>query len=566
MTNLGPSLEDLLPSNQPKNSDDSPSAALDEKMKAIAIKEKEGETARQAANVGLPYVDLFGFSISPDTINTIPREEAHTLSAVCFLNNGSELRLGTIDYNDNVKKLEANLKEKWHANVETYLISPHSLEHALKIYDNLPKLRKFVAGVEITADELSTFRREIKNFHDLDTQAQKTSISELITLIIAGAIESRSSDIHIEAQEKDIKVRYRIDGVLNDVSVLNHDTWRQLASRIKGLAKLKINVTDKPQDGRFSIYLTDDRVDVRVSALPTAFGESIVIRLLMSSAAQLSFEDLGLRGQAGKILQREIERPNGMIITTGPTGSGKTTTLYAILKKLNSPDTKIITIEDPIEYELKGVNQSQINDEYTFAKGLRSIVRQDPDIIMVGEIRDLDTAEIAIQAALTGHLVLSTIHTNDAFGTIPRFLSMGAKSFLLAPAVNVAIGQRLVRIICKDCKQETTPDTEMLERAKALLAEIPENSGEKPDLTKMTFYRGAGCPVCQGLGYKGRIGIYEVLPIDDEIEKLILSENVSEYDVKEVAKKHGIVTMVQDGLLKALDGITTVEEVFRVAE
>jgi len=280
----------------------------------------------------------------------------------------------------------------------------------------------------------------------------------------------------------------------------------------------------------------------------------------------LGFEELGIRDRAFAQLRREVERPNGMIITTGPTGSGKTTTLYAVLKKLNNPETKIITIEDPIEYQLKGVNQSQTNDNYTFAQGLRSIVRQDPDVIMVGEIRDLETAEIAIQAALTGHLVLSTIHTNGAAGTVPRFLSMGTKPFLLAPALNVMIGQRLVRKICETCKKEIKLEPNILGRVKEILSSLPKEEAEKLNLDKQKFYIGAGCETCQGIGYKGRIGIYEIMSINEEIEKLILSGQVSEYDMRAVAAKNGMVTMAQDGLLKAIDGITSVEEVFRVAE
>jgi type II secretory ATPase GspE/PulE/Tfp pilus assembly ATPase PilB-like protein len=312
--------------------------------------------------------------------------------------------------------------------------------------------------------------------------------------------------------------------------------------------------------------MKDDRIDIRASFLPTNFGESVVMRLLRSSAVGLEFNDLGIRGRSFDQLKREVERPNGMIITTGPTGSGKTTTLYAILKKLNNQEIKIITIEDPIEYQLAGVNQSQTSKNYTFAQGLRSIVRQDPDIIMVGEIRDLDTAEIAIQAALTGHLVLSTIHTNDAAGTVPRFLSMGAKPYLLAPALNAMIGQRLVRKICAQCKQEIKLDDEILKRVKDLLNELAEADKKKIDFDKLTFYQGDGCEACQGLGFKGRIGIYEVLTMNQEIEKLILSGQASEYDMRDNAKKNGMITMVQDGLLKALDGITSVEEVFRVAE
>jgi len=383
---------------------------------------------------------------------------------------------------------------------------------------------------------------------------------------MAAAVKSNSSDIHIEAEEKVIKVRFRIDGVLHDAASLDKSSWEKIISRMKILSGVKIHVTDKPQDGRTSIYLKNDRVDIRSSFLPTNFGESVVMRLLRSSAVGLEFNDLGIRGRAFEQLKREVERPNGMIITTGPTGSGKTTTLYAVLKKLNNQETKIITIEDPIEYQLAGVNQSQTGKNYTFAQGLRSIVRQDPDIIMVGEIRDLETAEIAIQASLTGHLVLSTIHTNDAAGTVPRFLSMGAKPYLLAPALNAMIGQRLVRKICQQCKREAKLNEEALKRAKDLLSELAEADKKEIDFNNLKFFEGGGCEACQGLGFKGRIGIYEVLTMNAEIEKLVLSGAASEYDMRDNAKKHGMITMVQDGLLKALDGITSVDEVFRVSE
>jgi type II secretory ATPase GspE/PulE/Tfp pilus assembly ATPase PilB-like protein len=267
-------------------------------------------------------------------------------------------------------------------------------------------------------------------------------------------------------------------------------------------------------------------------------------------------------------LKAQIQRPNGMIITTGPTGSGKTTTLYAILLTLNTPDVKIITLEDPVEYKLEGIAQSQIDHtkDYTFAKGLRSILRQDPDVIMVGEIRDLETAETAIQAALTGHLLLSTIHTNDAAGAIPRFMSMGVKPFLLAPALNCIIGQRLCRTIHDKCKEETKLDDETLARVKKTLSDISPKSGVKVDIDKIKFFRGKGCDECNGIGYKGRIGIYEILAMSQDIEKVILSGNVSEYQMRDIAKAAGMITMAQDGILKALDGLTTVDEVYRVAE
>ncbi|MDO8669643.1 MAG: GspE/PulE family protein [Candidatus Buchananbacteria bacterium] len=566
---IGPSLEDLLPKPKDGEGDgDEKAYELQEKIKEITIKDKEGETEKTAASLGLPYINLIGFGTGPEALATIPKDQSKELKVICFFNDGKEIRLGAVDITEEIKKLAEELKEKHHAHTVIYLISQNSFDHTFKLYDALPEIRKFIKGIEITEAEIDKFEKEIKTFKDLDERIKKSSITELVTLIIAGAIKSRASDIHIEAEEKDIKIRYRIDGVLNDAAIIEKDIWPKIASRLKQLAKLKINVVDRPQDGRFSIFLKDNRIDVRVSALPTGFGESIVIRLLMASAVGLSFEELGIRGRQFKILEREIQRPNGMIVTTGPTGSGKTTTLYAVLKKLNSTETKIITIEDPIEYELGGINQSQVTTDYTFSKGLRSIVRQDPDIIMVGEIRDLETAEISIQAALTGHLVLSTIHTNDAFGAIPRFLALGAKPFLLAPALNVAIGQRLVRKICEKCKTETELDKESLDRVKTLLTALPaeEKKEYKVDLDKLKFYKGQGCEVCQGLGYKGRIGIYEIMPIEGEIEDAISKGTMSENDIREIAKKIGIVSMVQDGILKALEGITSVEEVFRVAE
>jgi type II secretory ATPase GspE/PulE/Tfp pilus assembly ATPase PilB-like protein len=307
------------------------------------------------------------------------------------------------------------------------------------------------------------------------------------------------------------------------------------------------------------------------------------MRILHSGSKGVTFDELGLRGDAHARLKKEISRPNGMIITTGPTGSGKTTTMYAVLRTLNKPGVKIITLEDPVEIKMEGINQSQVDSshDYTFAKGLRSLLRQDPDICMVGEIRDLETAEIAIQAALTGHLILSTIHTNSASGTIPRFLSMGVKPFLLAPALNSVIGQRLVRKICEHCQEEYTPEAEIMERIIKSLQTLPEAEkgrvskdgtrhdsveSKNVDLKKLKFFRGKGCEQCSGLGYKGRVGIYEIFTMNKEIEQAILSSEVSEYVIQELAVKSGMVTMVQDGLLKALDKITTAEEVFRVIE
>src|SRR3989344_4293371 len=572
MTEKNSSIEDLTGSQSLKIATNEKAEQFSDKMREIGLKEKEREAASRAQLMGVQYINLAGFPISPESLVVITQAEAEKLKAVCFFLGADSLRIGGLDpKNPELLSLAAVLEKKLHAQVTIYLISQHSFDFALKLYDAVPKIRKFVSGVEITEEEIRKFEKEIKTFRDLNDKLSEVSVTDMLTLIISAAIKARSSDIHVEAEEKEVKVRFRIDGLLHEVAILETKVWPQIITRIKLVSKLKINIEDRPQDGRFTIFMTNEKIDVRVSTLPTAYGESVVMRLLMSSAIGLAFEELGLRGKAFEALKMEIQKPNGMIVTTGPTGSGKTTTLYAVLNKLNNSETKIITIEDPIEYKLGGINQSQVDRTkgYTFASGLRNILRQDPDIVMVGEIRDLETAEIGINAALTGHLVITTLHTNDAAGTIPRLLSMQVKPFLLAPAINAMIGQRLVRRICESCSRETELDSQTMSRVMKILADIPEESGFRiPDseLKKLKFYKGVGCEECHGLGYKGRIGIFEVMTMNKEIESLILNGNVSEYDMRAIGVKYGMITMIQDGLLKAADGITTVEEVFRVAK
>ncbi|MBU4073624.1 GspE/PulE family protein, partial [Patescibacteria group bacterium] len=563
------SIEDLIFSSENySDEDENAQQKFSKKQNEINKKDIERITMQKAASQGLPYIGLVGFAISLDALSVISEAEAIRLSAVCFYYDGEKIRIGSTNpENIEIKNLLDKLKEKYHCQGTLYLISENSLNFAFILYKNIPNKRVEIKGVQVTEEELSKHSEKFSSFKDLQEQINKAELTEMVSMILAAAIKANASDIHIEGEEKAIKVRFRVDGILHDSAVLGKEAWKRLISRMKMLAGVKINVSDRPQDGRVSIYLKNERIDIRASFLPTSYGESVVMRLLRSSTVRLEFEELGIRGQAFKQLEREILRPNGMIVTTGPTGSGKTTTLYAILKKLNNQETKIITIEDPIEYQMDGVNQSQISDKYTFAKGLRSIVRQDPDIILVGEIRDLETAEIAIQAALTGHLVLSTIHTNDAAGTVPRFLSMGAKPFLLAPSINAVVGQRLVRKICGKCKKEAKISPETMDRIKENFDQLPpeEKKALKGKISDLKFYEADGCQKCQGIGYRGRIGIYEIMIMSSELEKIILSGNVSEYDMRAAAAKNGMVTMAQDGLLKALDGITSVDEVFRVA-
>lgn len=544
---------------------------LEHKQQQIQTSEIELIAQKEAGEKNLPYINLKGFPVAPEALSMLTLEEANDLRTVVFLKLSEEIHIATNKPGERVNELASRLAKAEVADVQIHYCSAGSIDFGLSLYESLPKQIEVVYGVKIDADALKKFEKEISNFTDLQERVRSASTSDLVTMILGAGLKGSASDIHIEAEEEGIKVRLRIDGILHEAAIIPKEQWKLIISRIKLLAGMKINIDSVPQDGRITIYLTNEKIEVRVSTLPTAFGESVVMRLLRPKSIALEFEQLGVRGLAWERLKAEIDRPNGMIVTTGPTGSGKTTTLYAILKRLNSPEVKIITLEDPVEYKLQGINQSQIDHskDYTFAKGLRSILRQDPDIVMVGEIRDFETAEIATQAALTGHLVVSTIHTNNAAGAIPRFLSMGVKPFFLAPALNCVIGQRLVRRLCPDCMQVVHLDEALLTQVKKELSELPKAANISFDPNKLEFHgpseKSKECKNCNGLGYKGMMGIYEIFTMNKEIEHMILSQTVSEYDMLAVAKKFGMITMTQDGLLKAMEGITSVDEVLRVA-
>ncbi|MFA7653759.1 MAG: GspE/PulE family protein [Candidatus Magasanikbacteria bacterium] len=565
-----PSVNDLISesSGQVNGSHVSTQGQLKDKIKEIEIKNLEKLTAQQAGILGLPYIDLAVFPISGEALRIIPESIARAKKIVCFYFMPGQIRVACVNYTKDLEEFVYQLGERHHSQVLLHLISEHSFDKVVKYYENLPIIKPITKDIIITDEEINRFQLNINNLQSLEKQFAHVSITDILTLMVAAALKMSASDIHVEAEEDGIVVRYRIDGILHDVADLPKDQWKKFVARIKLLAALKINVSDSPQDGRVTLKLPTYNLDIRVSTLPTMHGESVVMRILHSGNQGVSFDELGLRGRAYVQLKREIERPNGMIITTGPTGSGKTTSMYAILRTLNKPGVKIITLEDPIEIKMAGINQSQVDlsHDYTFAKGLRSILRQDPDICMIGEIRDLDSAEISIQAALTGHLILSTIHTNSASGAIPRFLSMGVKPFLLAPALNAIIGQRLVRRICQNCIEEQELDNVSLEKVGAIINALSEEERNNINTRELKFYHGRGCSECSGLGYKGRIGIYEIFAMNKEIENLILSGQVSEYAIQELAIKNGMITMAQDGILKALDKITTIEEVFRVSE
>lgn len=441
------------------------------------------------------------------------------------------------------------------------------MEDTKKTFPTQPQ--KLTGEVKIPEEVIEEVKAEVKNILDYQKKVKMKlahRTTELVQILLSGAFYLEASDIHLEPKEDTTKLRIRIDGVLHDVLTFSKSIYHPLLSRLKVLSGLKLNITSRPQDGRFSIFLEEQSIEVRASSIPAEYGESIVLRILNPKWV-VSMEELGLRKDMLKIFQKEVQRPNGMIICTGPTGSGKTTTLYAFLQKINRPEIKIITIEDPIEYHLKGVSQTQVDEArgYTFANGLRAIVRQDPDVILVGEIRDLETAQIALQAALTGHLVLSTLHTNDAAGTIARLRALGEELSNIAPAINIAIGQRLVRRICPKCGQLKKISPKILKQLKKELQGLPKDV-EVPELSEETkIPQAKGCPYCSYIGYKGRIGIFEAFVVDEEMEEFILtSPSISAMRNKAIEK--GMVLMRQDGLLKVLKGITTIEEVERVTE
>lgn len=544
---------------------------LAQKISEIDYKKHEDLVKEKAKKLGLPYIDLKGFPINSDALILIGEEEARQFKAICFFYDEEKMNVAVVDpVLEGLEYFLKKLKGGHRAEQKIFLTSETSLKFALNLYANLPAMKKKTRGLEIKEQDLKKYQKDFTKFSQLNEMIQRINMTEILTLITASAVKLEASDIHIEAEEREVKIRFRLDGVLHNVASLPIKIWPQVVVRIKLISGLKININDKPQDGRFTIFMARDRLDVRVSVFPTAYGESVVLRLLLYSRAGLNFDNLGLRTESYKILETEINRSNGMLLTTGPTGSGKTTTLYATLAKLNRSDTKIITIEDPIEYQLSGINQSQIDEKkgHTFDKALRAVVRQDPDIIMIGEIRDLETGEAAIQAALTGHFVLSTVHTNSAAAAIPRLISLGVKPFLLAPALNVAMGQRLVRKICSFCKEETKLSVEEIEKVKKLLASLPENYKDlcPTDSAKIKFLKGKGCDKCQGIGFKGRIGIFEIMKINNEIKELILTKDMPEHKVFEAAVKSGMLSMAQDGVLKAIEGVTSIDEVFRVVE
>lgn len=538
----------------------------DEKLAQVREREEEDVAQIISEKYGVPYVDLSLKEIDNDALRLIPEEAARVAEAAAFEKTAKALSLAIQNPNNPaLKKLAEELTSRGYA-VHTFLASKKSLEKAFDRYHDLSFATTSKAGLlTVSAETLADIENKgatkaaLKEELDATIQLKPLDrISRLLEIVMAGAFALRASDIHFEPGETATLLRLRIDGLLSDAYSFDPPTYHQLNSRIKLLSGMKLNVTNQAQDGRFSVMKKENQVEIRASFIPGNYGESIVMRILDPEATKVSYKDLGIHPKLLARLETEIRRPNGMLLTTGPTGSGKTTTLYSFLREIHTPEIKIITIEDPVEYHLDGIVQTQVSgDVYTFAEGLKSIVRQDPDIIMVGEIRDGETAGIAIQAALTGHFVFSTLHTNNAAGTFPRLVDLGADPKSFGSAVTVSMAQRLVRKLDPEQKKERPLTAEEKEMIGKILAPLTDKSllPEKIE----TVWEPNPASV-EETGYKGRVGLYEAIFMDDELATF-LRDNPPENDIAKLASKQGYLTMAQDGIIKALTGVTSLSEV-----
>jgi len=530
-----------------------------------ALDEEDLAKAR-AAFLNLPYVDLRQTLVPPAVLSLIPMESINFYNFVPFEISGKNLKVAITDPT-NLSALEALefLGQKQNLQVQLYLASETSVGVVIGKKQNLRKVVGEALKDIQTKEDSVQFKPVEGRKESKPAVIEEAPIIKIVEVILTNAIEANASDIHIEPSEKDVRVRYRIDGILHTSLMLPKSVQPSIVARIKILSNLKIDESRLPQDGRFHMEVGKKAVDLRVSILPLINGEKIVMRILDKSTKAPTLDQLGVRGRSLTWVNDNLKKSHGIFLITGPTGSGKSTTLYSILSMLNTTSVNIITLEDPVEYFIEGVNQSQINPDIglTFATGLRSILRQDPNIIMVGEIRDKETAELAVQAALTGHLVFSTLHTNNAIGAIPRLIDMGMEPFLLVASINVVAAQRLVRKICPDCRAEDPLTKAVEEEIKKELVGVPDDYFEGLDRKSMKIFKGAGCEKCAHTGYRGRLGLFEVLPSNEQIQDLILSKS-SVHKIYEEAQKIGMISLKQDGIIKVLRGDTTMEEVIRV--
>ncbi|MDR3519762.1 MAG: GspE/PulE family protein [Candidatus Pacebacteria bacterium] len=528
---------------------------------------------------GLPYIDLYRLGIDNEALRVISEKDSREMNVAPFKLFGKNIFIALrVPSEDLIKRLKDDMERK--SLVPTfYMASAASISKVWDRYKELSMAESSqVGGIDISGDVLRETVKKIEKIQDIQKMVTEAlegnkihKISRLLEIILAGAIAIKASDIHIEPEKEKGRLRLRLDGVLQITNYFGLDVYRLLNSRIKLLSGMKL--TSKiAQDGRFNIEEGVEEISIRTSLIPGAYGESIVMRILDPKSIQVNLEEIGIEPHLFSVIQEEITKPNGLILVTGPTGSGKTTTLYAFLRKIYSPEIKIITIEDPIEYHLPGITQTQTNEEkgYTFAEGLRSALRQDPDVVMVGEIRDNETAETAVQSALTGHIVFSTLHTNNAAGVIPRLIDLGVNPKILVSALTLSIAQRLVRKLCQFCKKEKETTGEEIKTLKSIIEGMTAEGKKISDYginaeAPIKLFAAVGCDKCNMTGYKGRIGIFEAIQTTEAIEK-IMPENPSEREIKKVASTQGILSMRQDGLVKMLSGITSIEEVQSVVD
>lgn len=545
-----------------------------ERVKALHNKEEEALAQTLAEHHGLPYLDLTVHSINIDALRILKEAEAREAEVAVFNAVDKHIQLAVLSpKSDKVRALLESLGQQGYE-VEVFMVSHQSLRKVWDRYKDLSYSFETKSGaLDISNDDILELTQQVSKLEDIkkmieDVLALKKAyrISRILEIILAGSISLKASDIHLEPEEASVRLRYRLDGVLTDILHFDTETYNLLVSRIKLISELKLNVKEKAQDGRFSIKLKDTEIEIRTSMLPGPNGESVVLRVLNPNAIAGELDKLGIHPKLLEILYKIIRKPNGLVLTTGPTGSGKTTTLYAFLRKIYTPDIKVITIENPIEYHLEGIVQTQTDAEkgYTFAEGLRSALRQDPDVIMVGEIRDSETAEVAVNAALTGHLVFSTLHTNNAAGSFPRLLDLGINSKVMSSSITVSIAQRLVRTLCEKCKKEKVLEGKAKEVVERIISGITDPSYLE-GIQKEKIWAPVGCPECNGLGYKGRIGVYEAIVMDAEIEKAVVG-NPSEREIRDAAAAQKLLTLPQDGVIKALQGVTTLDELDRVVD
>ena len=552
---------------------------IDRRVEEYRSQEEEALASILAsARYKIPYVDLSAVTIQNEALRLVTEEEARRIGVAPFKIFGKEVSVAVLSpASDDLRVFMDDLVRKGYA-PSPFMTSHASLERAWARYKELSFAKESrEGGLDISSETLVELKKEIKSMDDVKkivdeivAAKEMHATSRLLEVILAGAISLQCSDVHIEPEEERMRVRYRIDGILEDVLFLDPKIYHLLNSRIKLIAGLKLTITTKAQDGRFSIFEDGTEISMRTSTVPGEYGESIVMRILDPKSIQVDLANMGIEPRLYAIIDAEIKKPNGLILITGPTGSGKTTTLYAFLRKIYSPEIKMITIEDPVEYHLAGITQTQTEPGYTFLDGLRAALRQDPDVLMVGEIRDAETAGIAVESALTGHIVFSTLHTNNAAGVIPRLIDLQVNPKILVSALTLSIAQRLVRKLCLTCKVERPVKPE----EEALLRKILKGAADAGkniagyNLTAdmpIKLFTAPGCAACNSTGYKGRMGIFEAIKTDEAIEQIIPT-NPSEREIKKVANKQGIFNMQEDGVVKILSGITSIEEVQSVVD